>query len=73
LTDDPGSSRIVWLFSFVLASRFLFARYVLQPDLQTLLRCHMQAVAAIGSVQIEILYDRMNTAVTGEDDLGTSS
>ncbi|PTQ07300.1 IS21 family transposase [Sphingomonas oleivorans] len=70
-TDDPGASRIVWLFSLVLGhSRFLFARYVLHQDLQTLLRCHIQAFDAIGGVPIEILYDRMKTAVTGEDDQG---
>lgn len=70
-TDDPGTSRIVWLFSLVLGhSRFLFARYVLHQDLQTLLRCHIQAFDALGGVPIEILYDRMKTAVTGEDDQG---
>jgi transposase len=70
-TDEPDTSRIVWLFSLVLGhSRFLFARYVLHQDLQTLLRCHMQAFEAIGGVPIEILYDRMKTAVTGEDDQG---
>jgi transposase len=70
-TDDPGTSRVVWLFGLVLGhSRFLFARYVLHQDLQTLLRCHIQAFDAIGGVPIEILYDRMKTAVTGEDDQG---
>jgi transposase len=70
-TDEPGTTRIVWLFSLVLGhSRFLFARYVLHQDLQTLLRCHMQAFGAIDGVPIEILYDRMKTAVTGEDDEG---
>ncbi len=70
-TDDPGISRIVWLFSLVLGhSRFIFARYVLHQDLQALLRCHMQAFTALGGVPIEILYDRMKTAVTGEDDQG---
>ena len=69
--DDPGTSRIVWLFSLVLGhSRFIFARYVLHQDLQTLLRCHIRAFAALGGVPIEILYDRMKTAVTGEDDGG---
>lgn len=69
--DDPGTSRIIWLFSLVLGhSRFIFARYVLHQDLQTLLRCHIQAFAALGGVPIEILYDRMKTAVTGEDDAG---
>jgi transposase len=70
-TDDPGTSRVVWLFGLVLGhSRFLFARYVLHQDLQTLLRCHIQAFEALGGVPIEILYDRMKTAVTGEDDQG---
>ena len=69
--DEPGVSRIVWLFGLVLGhSRFLFARYVMHQDLQTLLRCHMAAFDAIGGVPIEILYDRMKTAVTGEDDQG---
>lgn len=69
--DEPGASRIVWLFSLVLGhSRHIFARFVLHQDLQTLLRCHMAAFAEIGGVPIEILYDRMKTAVTGEDDEG---
>ena len=43
-TDEPGTTRIVWLFSMVLGhSRFIFARFVIHQDLQTLLRCHMQA------------------------------
>jgi transposase len=67
-TDEPGIARIVWLFSLVLGhSRHIFARFVMHQDLQTLLRCHMQAFTAIGGVPIEILYDRMKTAVTGED------
>lgn len=70
-TDEPGVTRIVWLFSLVLGhSRYIFARFVMHQDLQTLLRCHMQAFAAIGGVPIEILYDRMKTAVTGENDAG---
>ena len=70
-TDEPGVKRIVWLFSLVLGySRHIFARFVMHQDLQTLLRCHMQAFAAIGGVPIEILYDRMKTAVTGEDHEG---
>jgi len=67
-TDEPGIVRIIWLFSLVLGhSRHIFARFVMHQDLQTLLRCHMLAFAAIGGVPIEILYDRMKTAVIGED------
>lgn len=70
-TDEPGVTRIVWLSSLVLGhSRFIFARYVMHQDLQTLLRCHMQGFAAIGGVPIEILYDRVKMAVTGEDPEG---
>jgi len=66
--NEPGTNRIIWLFSLVLGhSRHIFARFVLHQDLQTLLRCHMAAFEAIGGVPVEILYDRMKTAVTGED------
>jgi transposase len=69
--DEPGVTRIIWLFSLVLGhSRHIVARFVLHQDLQTLLRCHMAAFEAVGGVPIEILYDRMKTAVTGEDGEG---
>ena len=70
-TDEPELTRIVWLFSLVLGhSRYIVARFVMHQDLQTLLRCHMLAFEALGGVPIEILYDRMKTAVTGEDGAG---
>jgi transposase len=65
--DEPGVTRIVWLFSLVLGySRLLWARFVLHQDLQTVLRCHLAAFAALGGVPRQILYDRMKTAVLGE-------
>ncbi|HUH48821.1 MAG TPA: IS21 family transposase [Mycoplana sp.] len=65
--DEPAVTRIVWLFSLVLgSSRWLWARFVLHQDLQTVLRCHIAAFADIGGVPEEILYDRMKTAVIGE-------
>jgi transposase len=67
-TDEPGVERIVWLFSLVLGhSRLLWGRFVLRQDLQTLLRCHAAAFAALGGVPAEILYDRMRTVFSGED------
>jgi transposase len=69
--DEPGVRRIVWLFSMVLGySRLIWARFVLHQDLQTVLRCHMAAFASIGGAPREILYDRMKTAVIGEDEDG---
>ena len=65
--DEPAVTRIVWLFSLVLgSSRWLWARFVLHQDLQTVLRCHIAAFADLGGVPAEILYDRMKTAVIGE-------
>ncbi|RYI35779.1 MAG: IS21 family transposase [Acetobacteraceae bacterium] len=70
--DEPGAERIVWLFSFVLGhSRMMWARFVAQQDLATVLRCHVAAFDALGGVPEQILYDRMRTAVLGEvDELG---
>jgi len=70
--DEPGAERIVWLFSMVLGhSRMMWARFVAQQDLATVLRCHVAAFEALGGVPGEILYDRMKTAVLGEvDDRG---
>jgi transposase len=66
--DEPGTERVVWLFSLVLGhSRMLWARFVVQQDLQTLLRCHAAAFEALGGVPAEILYDRMRTVFMRED------
>jgi len=66
-TDEPGVTRIVWLFSMVLGfSRLIWARFVAHQDLQTVLRCHIAALEAIGGASREILYDRMKTSVIGE-------
>ena len=66
--DEPGAKRIVWLFSLVLGySRLIWARFVLHQDLGTVLRCHVAAFQALGGAPREILYDRMKTAVLGQD------
>jgi len=65
--NEPEQVRVVWLFSLVLGhSRYLFARFCLHQDLQTLLRLHVQAFEHLGGVPREILYDRMKSAVLGE-------
>ena len=66
-TDEPGTTRVVWLFSMVLGySRLIWGRFVVHQDLGTVLRCHVAAFEAIGGAAREILYDRMKTAVIGE-------
>lgn len=70
-TDEPETSRVVWLFSMVLGySRMIWARFVVHQDLATVLRCHVAAFEALGGAPRELLYDRMKTAVTGEGDDG---
>ena len=67
-TDEPGIRRVVWLFSMVLGySRLIWARFVVHQDLGSVLRCHVAAFEALGGAPREILYDRMKTAVLGED------
>lgn len=70
-SDEANIVRVVWLFSLVLGhSCYLFARFVLRQTLEEVVRCHMAAFNRIGRVPRQILYDRMKTAVTGEDDEG---
>src|SRR5262249_8035480 len=67
-TDEPGVKRIVWLFSMVLGySRLIGCRLDVHHDRQSVLRCHIAALEAIGGAPRETLYDRMKTAVIGED------
>jgi transposase len=67
--DEPERLRIVWLFSLVLGySRYLFGQFVHDQSLAQVLRCHLQAFRELGGIPAEILYDRMKTAVLGEDE-----
>jgi transposase len=70
-TDEPDSVQVVWLFSMFLGySRLIWGRFVYRQTMQAVLACHKAAFGAIGGVPREILYDRMQTAVTGEDEEG---
>ena len=70
-TDEPGVMRKVWLFSIVLGhSRWIWGRFVASQNLQSVMRCHVAAFDAMGGVPEEVLYDRMKTAVIGEDEDG---
>ena len=63
-----GIIRIVWLFTMVLGhSRWLWGRYFATQDLQTVMRCHIDAFTAMGGALSELLYDRMKTAAINED------
>ena len=70
-SDEPGVTRKVWLFSMVLGhSRWLWGRFVSSQNLQSVMRCHIAAFEAMGGSPEHILYDRMKTAVIGEDESG---
>lgn len=66
--DHPAQQRVVWLFAMVLGySRYLFARFVAGQGLDEVVRGHLAAFDAFAGVPRQILYDRMKTAVIGED------
>jgi hypothetical protein len=69
--SEPGVLRKVWLFSMVLGhSRWLWGRFCPNQTLETVMRCHIAAFDAMGGACTEVLYDRMKTAVIGEDSAG---
>jgi transposase len=68
-SDEPDAIRVVWLFSLVLGySRYLVGQFGQGQSLAVVLRCHLRAFAELGGVPREILYDRMKSAVLGEDE-----
>ena len=70
-TAQPGVTRRIWLFTMVLGySRWLWGQFCERQDLRTVLRMHLEMFDAMGGVPAEILYDRMRTAVIGEDAYG---
>lgn len=70
-TSEPGVMRKVWLFSMVLGhSRWIWGRFCPNQTLETVMRCHIAAFEAMCGACTEVLYDRMKTAVIGEDAAG---
>ncbi len=70
--DDPDTTRVTWLFLIVLShSRWMWGRFGFDQNLQTVLRCHIEAFEALRGAPSHILYDRMKTAITGEHSDGT--
>ena len=66
--DEPQTKRTIWLFAMVLGhSRYIWGRFVEHQDLQTVIRCHIAAFDHMGDAPREIVYDRMKTAVLGEN------
>lgn len=58
-------------FVFLLAySRVQYVEFLERMDLDTLLRCHLNAFAAVGGVPRTILYDNMKQVVLGRGDEG---
>ena len=73
-TDEPGISLFYRLGVARLFPAHLCALFLLDEDLQTLLRCHMQAFSAIGGVPLgDSPRPHEDGALTGEDADGTLS
>ncbi len=69
--DTPEVMNRVWLFTMVLGhSRYLFGAFCKRQDMATVVRMHIEAFEYFGAVPRELLYDRMKTAVIGEDQDG---
>ena len=56
--------------SFLHADPQLWGRFCQNQGLETVMRCHIAAFEAMAGCCTEILYDRMKTAVIGEDAAG---
>lgn len=68
---EPGIRRRLYLFAMVLGhSRYLWGRFCRDQKLPTVLAMHMAGFEAFSGAPRQVLYDRMKTAVTGEDQNG---
>ena len=66
--DQPDHVQVVWLFSMVIGyCRYLFGRFVLRRNLETVVSCHVAEFAEFQGVPREVLYGRMKTVVLGEN------
>jgi transposase len=69
--SQPDIVRKIWLFSMVLGhSRWLGGRFCPNQTLETVMRCHIAAFDVMGGACTVFLYDRVKTAVIGEDGAG---
>ena len=65
---EPDLRRRLYLFAMVLGhSRYLWGRFCENQKLATVLAMHMASFEAFSGAPRQVLYDRMKTAVTGED------
>jgi hypothetical protein len=59
---DGSEETVVHAFSLVLCwSRYLFVRFAMHTDLQSLVRLHVEALEAVGGCPTRISYDNMTT------------
>lgn len=68
---DGDRKRIIYAFVFVLSySRFIYVEFTERMDLDTLLRCLLNAFEACGGVPEEVLFDNMKQVVLSRDENG---
>lgn len=69
--DEPELTRRICLFAMVLGySRRLWGEFCLRQNLATVIEKHISAFEAFDGTPRQVVYDRMKTAVTGQDDQG---
>lgn len=73
-TRSERHSRHCRLWRMVLGhSHWLWGHFCTTQDLQTVMRYHIDAFASMDGAPSELLYDRMKTAVIGENSEGVVS
>jgi transposase len=67
--DQAGQEQRVYVFCLILSySRVHYIEFIEHQDLDTFLRCHLNAFEAIGGVPKTILYDNAKVVVLGRED-----
>ncbi len=69
-----GTTRWVWAFVMVLSwSRAIYVKFICRADVDTFIRCHINAFTRLGGVPRHCLYDNAKVVVLGRDEGGLSS
>lgn len=67
-----GNSRLVWAFVMVLGwSRAMYVEFIEKADVQSFIRCHINAFAYLGGMPEKCLYDNAKVVTLGRNQDGS--